>query len=361
MVIVVITGGSGFVAQHLIKHLQENVTDIVSEIRTIDRKQFTQYLSWPNRIPLHHFASDISNASILEKVLTGADVVIHLARKSLELTSIIYEKNLSENYWKYNFQATEMLLNAMLTCSVAKLIFVGDAFANLPNEDNFGLSEDIHPGLPETSFLLGDYGESLTKAELLGRSYVGKELKDGKTFHAHFLRPTFIYGEGHTKLINALKTVCELNNGTMPYAGGSSRGMLQYVYAGNLAGFIESSLRNLLNNPDWCNGEYFYCTDETKAHKFKDFIAPVVEALGYKVGPERNFFLQYTSSYCADLLTRYAGITWLNSGFSNISFRFLFGYSLGFLSRKHDLLFKYRPQVDYETHIGRLVKWCEKI
>lgn len=135
---------------------------------------------------------------------------------------------------------TQVLLDAMLNSNVQNLVFVGDAYANLPDEDNFGLSEDIHKGLPESSLLLDRYGEYRIKAELLAKSYVGKELRDGertnirfkalgRIFQAHFLRPTFVYGEGQTKLISALRTACELNNGSLPYSAGSSRGMLQFV------------------------------------------------------------------------------------------------------------------------------------
>lgn len=45
MVTVLITGGSGFLANHLIKYIQENSSDLVTEIRTVDRKPFKQFLS----------------------------------------------------------------------------------------------------------------------------------------------------------------------------------------------------------------------------------------------------------------------------------------------------------------------------
>jgi nucleoside-diphosphate-sugar epimerase len=38
MVKVVITGGSSFLAGHLIRQLQDSATDLVTEIHTIDRK-----------------------------------------------------------------------------------------------------------------------------------------------------------------------------------------------------------------------------------------------------------------------------------------------------------------------------------
>lgn len=71
-----------------------------------------------------------------------------------------------------------MLTDAMFAANVQNLIYVGDAYANLPCHDNFGNSEEIHSGIP-SSFMLGYYGECRTKAELLARNKVGSKLPNG--------------------------------------------------------------------------------------------------------------------------------------------------------------------------------------
>lgn len=45
MVKVVITGGAGFVAQHLIRRLNEAASEVVTEISTIDRGEYNPLFS----------------------------------------------------------------------------------------------------------------------------------------------------------------------------------------------------------------------------------------------------------------------------------------------------------------------------
>ena len=117
----------------------------------------------------------------------------------------------------------------MVSENVPYLIHLSDAYANLEIEDNFGLSEDLFPGIPKT-FLTGEYGETRIRGELIARKSVGKSLSnDIDTLHAVFPRPVFIYGEGDTKLMETFLDVCQRHQGSVPYFEGSSLGMFQYV------------------------------------------------------------------------------------------------------------------------------------
>lgn len=55
------------------------------------------------------------------------------------------------------------------------LIHIGDAYANLPIGDNFGLSEQVHVGIP-ANFMLATYGESKIRGEMFVRRMVTKGL-----------------------------------------------------------------------------------------------------------------------------------------------------------------------------------------
>lgn len=114
---IVITGGSGFLANHLIKFLQENSYDIIDEIRTIDRKAFNQFLSkffllnnyfvnifldYSNNIKLIHFKTDLCDTEKLKTILEGTNVVFHLARKSFEYLFQIDENYLNKQYYNDN-------------------------------------------------------------------------------------------------------------------------------------------------------------------------------------------------------------------------------------------------------------------
>lgn len=67
----------------------------------------------------------------------------------------------------------------MIDVGVPNLVYVGDAYANLPVADNFGVSESIHIG-EVNSYLLGEYGATRTQAELYARKYNGKLMSNGK-------------------------------------------------------------------------------------------------------------------------------------------------------------------------------------
>jgi len=69
----------------------------------------------------------------------------------------------------------------MVECNVENLIYVGDAYANLPPADNYGTSESVHNALPST-YLMGEYGETRSRAELCARKMVGRKLPNGRTF-----------------------------------------------------------------------------------------------------------------------------------------------------------------------------------
>ena len=105
MVKVVITGGSGFIAQHLIKRLQENyLINEIEEITTVDRKPASKkFLSkpllskenfekkntpiseYPENIPVFHKQCELTNTECLKTILKNKNVVFHLARKRFQL------------------------------------------------------------------------------------------------------------------------------------------------------------------------------------------------------------------------------------------------------------------------------------
>lgn len=78
-----------------------------------------------------------------------------------------------------NFLATKYLIDSMIDVGVPNLVYVSDAYANLPVADNFGISEKMHLG-EVNSYLLGEYGASRTQAELYARKNIGKLMPNGK-------------------------------------------------------------------------------------------------------------------------------------------------------------------------------------
>ena len=106
---VAVTGGSGFLAAHLIRWLCSRPD--VAEIRTIDRKAFKKRLpdeACPSKgyqeTKFVHHQLDLLDASKLEKALQGVDLVIHTARKHLELLETANQAKLNECYRRDNLE-----------------------------------------------------------------------------------------------------------------------------------------------------------------------------------------------------------------------------------------------------------------
>lgn len=79
----------------------------------------------------------------------------------------------SEVPQKFCHLATEAVVDAVVRQNIKRLIYISDAYANLPVGDNYGLSEQIHMDIPN-SFILGVYGESKTRAEIYARKAAEK-------------------------------------------------------------------------------------------------------------------------------------------------------------------------------------------
>lgn len=96
--IIVITGGSGFLAQHLIKEIQLRWAEHVREIRVVDKKLFRKFLGkfftlfrdgiwflcfsdYPDNVPVKEFIGDVTIQDEIEPALEGATMVFHMAAR----------------------------------------------------------------------------------------------------------------------------------------------------------------------------------------------------------------------------------------------------------------------------------------
>ncbi|KHN85966.1 3 beta-hydroxysteroid dehydrogenase/Delta 5--_4-isomerase [Toxocara canis] len=385
--VVAITGASGFLAQHLIAYLQNNATDVVKEIRAVDRKPFKKFLATPNLIyqqvearrssvllytqaslircqpmqattayfpsviPIKHYEFDICNELHLEHALSSCTTVFHCAAKSFEF--VHSEQNFADQYWHDNVNATESLINVMQTKLVRRLIFVGDAFSMLPAGDNYGLSEYMHQSLP-SNFMLGSYGESKARSELIIKNAAQK----GSKFDAIILRPPFIFGEGETHLISMAKKVCSKYGG-IPIIDGDDRGNHQFIYAGNMAAIMERSMRCLMKDAAKYNGEVVLCLDRTTCMTFTNFIMPYMEASGFRRCDSISYLSSFLMAAYHSLLSK-IGSKQCFGYLTLTAHRFLNGWTVGFSNRKLRLLLDFIPPFDQSEAMKKSIEWYEE-
>ncbi len=187
MAIYFITGASGFIGQHLIKHLLKSNHKLYCLSRNI-----------PQAIPVHEnlnwIEGELKDYKKYSDILKDADYVIHLAG--------IINTRRPEEYHRVNVEGTKYLLKACLEHGerLNKFLHMSSIAAAGPKPDNFLLSENDTP-LPET-----EYGKSKYRAEQFVLEYA-------KDLPVVILRPSFIYGPGDIrglKFLNLLSSQNEL-------------------------------------------------------------------------------------------------------------------------------------------------------
>ena len=207
---VVITGGSGFIGQHLVRHLCEK-----HEVKVLDIKQNESLRS------ISEFERvDVRDLKALRKGIKDADVVIHLAAL-IDVRESVRNPSL---YAAVNTFGTANVAQACVELSVRKLVFASScAVYGEPSGDVLDEEMPTNPTNP--------YGASKLAAEVFLKSI---------TENYTILRITNVYGIGGKGVIplfveRAIKGKALLVNGT----GEQTR---DFIYVGDLIRCFELAL-----------------------------------------------------------------------------------------------------------------------
>jgi nucleoside-diphosphate-sugar epimerase len=161
-VIVAVTGGTGFIGKHLIKHH----LDVGDEVRYLTRSSSTALDTRANAI-----RGDLSDIKILDKLVDGVDVLYHCAAE-LHDTAKIYQINVMGT--KNLLDAAAGKINRWIQLSSTGVY--GNTPLNDVNEET-----SINPG--------NAYERSKAEADELVFEYASKG-----HFEAVILRPSNVYG-----------------------------------------------------------------------------------------------------------------------------------------------------------------------
>lgn len=184
----IITGGSGFVGQFLIRKLSTLYPDL--EIHNIDVK-------YPTGLSIANLTNHIIDIAIKENLksfkFSENDIVYHLAAYTYVFTKNIPYKTKRENFFEsLNVFGTKNLLDTMEETGVSNIAYVSsDSVYGSP----INIPTDItHPLNP-----LGPYGIAKIKAEKLINNFGAR--KDNRSI---IFRPRMIVGPGRSGLLNKL-------------------------------------------------------------------------------------------------------------------------------------------------------------
>ena len=221
-----ITGSTGFIGSRLVKCLD----DLNYDILVVSRNPQSKYKS---------IICDLQNDEIPESILSGIDIVFHLAGISHDSPN---KKNDENIYNKVNFDATIRLAKASILNNVKKFIFVSSVKAGGSSIQGQLMNENSE-SMPE-----GVYGKSKRKAEL-GLLKIAQK----SNMIISIIRPALVYGPDVKG--NLGKMISGINAGWFPPLPetGNSRSM---IHVDDLV----HAILFILNNKH-TNREIFIATD----------------------------------------------------------------------------------------------------
>ncbi|XP_071484393.1 3 beta-hydroxysteroid dehydrogenase type 7-like [Diadema antillarum] len=299
--VVVVTGGSGFLGQHIVKQILEQGEFLVREVRTFDLKPF----HWCPELQvvkpgatLSHVQGDLLALDEIRKVCRDATVVIHTAGY-IDVSPIPDTELLRAS----NIQGSENVLQACIDNNIEYLIYtstvdvvIGQEPIESGTETTLGIPQHHHFGL---------YATTKYEAEKLVLKANNLILQNGKRLQTCALRPTPVYGEADSYNSGVLQQCSKY--GTMVQMG-NKVSRYQCTYAGNVAWAHILAIKELMkpSTEELVSGQAFFVTDDTPIGKISDFFTPFVIGVGAKMS---TFTVPYWFLYI--LATLVEIVAWL--------------------------------------------------
>ncbi|XP_003370684.1 putative NAD-binding domain 4 [Trichinella spiralis] len=357
--VIVITGGSGFLAQHLIREIQQDWSDRVKEIRVLDKKPFHKFLDYEENIPIKEYLVDVVEEDEINEPLVGATLVFHLAARLFDFGLYADRKK----YLEDNCQATKRLVMCMIDNNVQYMVYTSDAYVAINYDDVAAMTEhNLLKAPADNRWLFREYGESKFRSEQWLCRTDGPKLSSDRKVRAVAIRPTLLYGEGENFLLPEIMRLCR-HYGYMPELDGD--GMMQLTYAGNAAHMHLLAADALRSKPDELHGEVFNCNEDTVPEKFLEFIRPYVTAAGFAIRTVHVPFLLVL--IVAYFLQYFFLIIWwifgaeCHLGLPNISTLHIFCRRYLYInSTKARLLLSYKPNYPPNQAKERTLEWWKK-
>lgn len=272
--VVLVTGSSGFLGQHVVKLLQEFDKN-VKEIRLFDTKPYENNLKHSTEKPMKVTVGDICNAKAVQEAFAGVDCVIHTA--ALVDCTIFPDAEAME---AINVEGTRTVIDACIRQNVPYLVFTSTVDVVVSSNHIFFGAENTT--FTPKHFLMGPYAETKHRAEQLVLQANQRVLADGHTkFSTLVLRPTAMYGEQDQHFVVQFLRVAKSSKNTLTKIRSVDE-RFQVTYVGNAALAHLRAMEKLAVDESVA-GEVFYVTDDTPLEDIYEFLRPFVECQGCRL------------------------------------------------------------------------------
>ncbi|XP_049323574.1 3 beta-hydroxysteroid dehydrogenase type 7 [Astyanax mexicanus] len=345
-----ITGGCGFLGQHLLRVLLEKESNL-KEIRLFDKLSDPSLQNHSTeRVKVVVIQGDITDSQCVLDACRGADLVIHAA-SLVDVWHRVPEKTIHA----VNVGGTENVINACVELGIQHLVYTSSMEVVGPNVkgDHFVRGDE---DTPYKIFHEMPYPKSKAEAEKLVLEANGTKLNGGGILYTCALRPTGIYGENH----QLMKDFYQMGVRT---GGWLIRGVPQdtehgRVYAGNVAWMHLLAARALREHPETLGGEVYFCYDDSPYKSYEDFNMQFLSAFNFRSVRVPLWFLWF-QAYVNDMLH------WVLKPVCNFT-PLLNRYTLAVASTSFTVSsdkalrhFQYRPLYDWEQCRARTQKWVD--
>nr|XP_009297793.1 3 beta-hydroxysteroid dehydrogenase type 7 isoform X1 [Danio rerio]XP_009297794.1 3 beta-hydroxysteroid dehydrogenase type 7 isoform X1 [Danio rerio]XP_017208926.1 3 beta-hydroxysteroid dehydrogenase type 7 isoform X1 [Danio rerio] len=270
----VITGGCGFLGQHLLRVLLEKEKN-VKEIRLFDKNVFPSLQSESTEdVKVVIIQGDITKYEDVRNAFLGADLVFHAA----SLVDVWY-KIPEKVIFAVNVQGTENAIKACVEIGIQYLVYTSSMEVVGPNVkgDEFVRGNE---DTPYNIFHEMPYPKSKAAAEKIVLEANGTKVEGGNILYTCCLRPTGIYGEQHQLMkdfyLNSVRNGGWVMRGVPPH---TEHGR---VYAGNVAWMHLLAARALQEHPNRLGGECYFCYDDSPYKPYDEFNMQFLSAFNFR-------------------------------------------------------------------------------
>lgn len=315
---IAVTGGSGFVGNHLV----EKLVSKEHKIKVLVRKTSKTILLEKSGVELVY--GDVTDKESIERLVNDVDIVYHVAAK-------VYVGS-EDEFWNVNFRGTENILDACLNRGLGRIVHVSTIgvtgnIANPPGDE----SRPYNPMSP--------YDRSKCEAEKLALRYHREH-----GMPVTIVRPTVMYGPRNMYMLRLYE---ETQSGNFRFIG-SMNNLMHPCYIENfLQGITLAAER-----PE-AVGEIYIIGDE-KPITWVEYVKTVAEVMG-ATPPKRHIsislmkIIAYLSEFKSWMFggEPFFARSWLDE-ITKV-------YAYDITKAKKDL--GYNPKISLKEGISRTIDW----
>ena len=267
------TGGSGFLGRAVVAELFDEAE---RRGRALSVRVFDRVDSGAFGVPVEMVVGDVTDPAAVRAACADIDVVVHTA-------SLVDWGTLPEAVLRrVNVDGTRNVVDACLANGVRGLLHTSTMDVVVDGASIV----DGDESLPYATRPSDGYARTKIAAERVALGADGAEGAGGagRALRVAVIRPCGMYGRGDPYHLAAVLGAAK--RGALAVRVGDARAVFEHVYVGNAAYLHALAAFALLDADAPCAGEVYFATDHG-ASNFYDFMAPFVEALGYRM-PRRH-------------------------------------------------------------------------